>query len=183
MTSTLYKYLYIPQQKSSRSQHLFLRIGATLVFRVFQPSQAPVSVASVPPWFQFLLSLGAEGTENEGFLRRTSHKATKIMKKSVLNMPLAGPPDYAAMSRFNSVKCQELPASCLYGIVAMTYSMFLCRHQISAAFRFRWTSSESILLGSFTSMTAFPPSAYSTRKSGVYRRWCFCPSIQGMVIP
>lgn len=51
-------------------------------------------------------------------------------------------------------------------IVAITYSMCRCLHHISAAFRFRFTSSESTRLGSFTSMTAFCRSSYSTRKSG-----------------
>src|SRR3972149_5071060 len=32
-------------------------------------------------------------------------------------------------------------------------------------------------------MTAFLLSSYSTRKSGTYRRWCFWPSIQGIVMP
>src|SRR6266567_710674 len=68
-------------------------------------------------------------------------------------------------------------------IVARIYSIRRCLHHISAALRLRCTSFDSMRLGSFTSRTAFLPSSYSMRKSGTYRRWCFWPSIQGMVMP
>jgi len=79
--------------------------------------------------------------------------------------------DQRHRSRFQDIVSREdRRHTWCYPIVAMTYSMLLCLHQISAAFRFRRTSLESTRLGSFTSTITFLPSSYSTRKSGTYRR-------------